>query len=293
MYNGLTEEEVLENRNQYGSNELLKVKKDGFLRLLINTLGDPIIKILLIALAIKTIFLFKNFDWYETIGIVIAILLASFISTISEYGSEKSFEKLQQEVSKINSKVIRNGKKIEIPMNEVVVNDIVILEVGDRIPADGIIVKGKISVDESSLNGETKEVYKEASLNINKVNEKNRVFKGSVVYNNTALMKVTDVGEKTFYGKIALELQEKQPETPLKNRLRGLADFISKIGYIGAFLVFFSYLFKIIVINNNFDINLIKETLTNFPLLSGHILYALTLCVTIIIVAVPDGLLIL
>jgi len=290
MYKGLTDEEVLYNKKKYGSNELVKIKKDSFLKLLINTLGDPIIKILLIALAIKTIFLFKNFDWYETIGIVIAILLASFISTISEYGSEKSFEKLQQEVATINSKVIRNGKKIEIPMNEVVVNDIVFLEVGDRIPADGIIIRGKLSVDESSLNGETNEVYKEAILNFKNIKEKNRVFKGSVVYNDTALMKVTEVGDKTFYGKIALELQEKQPETPLKIRLRGLAKFISKIGYIGAFLVFFSYLFKIIIINNNFDLNLIKQTITNFPLLTGHILYALTLCVTIIIVAVPEGL---
>ena len=103
MYNGLTDEEVFENRKKYGSNELSKVKKEGFFRLLINTLGDPIIKMLLIALAIKTVFLFKNFDWYETIGIVISIMLASFISTISEYGSEKSFEKLQEEVAKINA----------------------------------------------------------------------------------------------------------------------------------------------------------------------------------------------
>ena len=291
MYNGLTEQQVIESRKKYGSNELIQTKKDGFFKLLIGTLGDPIIKILLIALAIKTIFLFKNFDWYETIGIVIAIMLASFISTISEYGSEKAFEKLQQEVSRINSKVIRDGKKIEIPINDVVVDDIVSLEVGDKIPADGIIVKGKISVDESSLNGETKEVYKEPTLNLKNITDRNRVFKGSIVYSNTALMKVTEVGDKTFYGKIALELQEKQPETPLKSRLRGLAKFISKIGYIGAFLVFFSYLFKVIVINNNFDINLIKEMITNFPIITGHILYALTLCVTIIIVAVPEGLL--
>ena len=290
MYNGLTEQQVIESRKKYGSNELIQTKKDSFFKLLIGTLGDPIIKILLIALAIKTIFLFKNFDWYETIGIVIAIMLASFISTISEYGSEKSFEKLQQEVSRINSKVIRDGKKIEIPINDVVVDDIVSLEVGDKIPADGIIVKGKISVDESSLNGETKEVYKEPILNLKNITDKNRVFKGSVVYSNTALMKVTEVGDKTFYGKIALELQEKQPETPLKARLRGLAKFISRIGYIGAFLVFFSYLFKVIVINNNFDITLIKEMITNFPVITGHILYALTLCVTIIIVAVPEGL---
>ena len=254
MYNGLTNAEVMESKKIYGSNDIGQIKKDSFFKILINTLGDPIIKILLIALAIKTVFLFKSFDWYETIGIVISILLASFISTISEYGSEKSFEKLQDEVSKINSKVIREGKKIEIPINEVVVNDIVSLEVGDKIPADGIIVKGKIGVDESSLNGETKEVYKESVLNLKNISDKNRVFKGSVVYSNTALMKVTEVGENTFYGQIALELQENQPETPLKLRLRELAKFISKIGYIGAALVFFSYLFKVIVINNNFDL---------------------------------------
>ena len=290
MYNGLTDEEVIQNRQTYGSNELGRKKKDSFLKLLVQTLGDPIIKILLIALAIKTVFLFKNFDWYETIGIVIAILLASFISTISEYGSEQAFEKLQEEVSKTMCKVIRKGKKIEIPVTEVVVGDIVSLETGDKVPADGLIVKGKISVDESSLNGETKEVYKESIINMNLVNNKNRVYKGSVVYSNNALMKVTSVGENTFYGKIALELQEKQPETPLKLKLRELAKFISKIGYIGASLVFFSYLFKVIVINNSFNIDKITGMITNFPLITGHILYALTLCVTIIIVAVPEGL---
>ena len=288
MYNGLTDNEVVESRKKYGSNELKKSKKDSFFKLLIGTIGDPIIKILLIALAIKTVFLFKNFDWFETIGIVIAILLASLISSISEYGSEQAFEKLQEEVSRTKCKVIRNGKKLEIPVNEVVVNDIVSLEAGDKIPADGVIIKGEISVDESSLNGETKEAYKKATINMNLVNSNNKVYKGSVVYSNTALMKVRSVGENTFYGKIALELQEKQPETPLKIRLRELAKFISKIGYIGAGLVFFSYLFKVIIINNNFNMDNIIEMITNFPVITGHILYALTLCVTIIIVAVPD-----
>ena len=290
MYNGLTNKEVIESRKKYGSNELNKASKDSFFKLLINTLADPIIKILLIALAIKTVFLFKNFDWYETIGIVIAIVLASLISTISEYGSEKSFEKLQEEVSKTDCKVIRNNSQIPIPINEVVVNDIVSLQTGDRVPADGIVVNGKISVDESVLNGEAKEIYKYSAININNIQEKNKIYKGSVVYSGNALMKVTNVGKNTFYGKIAQELQEKQPETPLKLRLTELAKFISKIGYIGAFLVFFSYMFKVIVINNNFNLDLTINTITNFPLITGHILYALTLCVTIIIVAVPEGL---
>ena len=290
MTNGLTEEEVINSRNKNGSNSLTRAKKEGFFKKLISTLGDPIIKILLIALAVKTVFLFKNFDWFETIGIVIAIALASFISTISEYGSEKAFEKLQDEASKIKCRVRRNNKKKEIFVDEVVVGDIVYLEQGDKIPADGIIIKGKISVDESSINGETKEAYKEACLNSKKPLEKNFVYRGTVVYSNEALMQVTKVGDNTFYGKLALELQEKQPETPLKKRLRELAGFISKIGYVGAFLVFFSYLFSVIVISNNFNLDKIVETITNFQVIIGHLLYALTLCVTIIIVAVPEGL---
>ena len=281
MYTGLTDNEVEESRKKYGSNTIPKKKRESFLKLLLGTFGDPIIKILLIALCVKVVFLFRNFNWYETIGIVISILLASFISSISEYGSVSAFDKLQEEILLTRCKVIRNNKEIEIPTTEVVVNDIVSLSSGDRIPADGIVIKGSVTVDESSLNGETKEVYKK---------NKDTVYKGSVVYSNNALIKITNVGENTYYGKIALELQDKQPTTPLKRRLEKLAQFISRIGYIGAFLVFISYLFKVIVINNNFDIVLIKDTISNFPILFGHILYGLTLCVTIIIVAVPEGL---
>ena len=281
MYTGLTDKEVIEKRNTYGSNSIPRKKRDSFIKLLLGTLGDPIIKILLIALAIKVVFLFKNFNWYETIGILISIALASFISSISEYGSASAFDKLQEEILLTKCKVIRNSKEIEIPVTDVVVDDIVVLSSGDRIPADGIIIKGNITVDESSLNGETKESNK-------KINDK--VYKGSVVYTNNAYMKVTHVGENTFYGIVALELQDKEPITPLKRRLELLAKFISRIGYIGALLVFISYLFKVIVINNNFDINLIKNTISNFPVLFGHVLYALTLSVTIVIVAVPEGL---
>ena len=290
MYTGLTDNEVVESRKKYGSNSIPRKKRDSFLKLLLNTLGDPIIKILLIALAVKIVFLFRSFNWYETIGIVISILLASFISSISEYGSASAFEKLQSELLLTKCKVIRNNKEVEIDVNDIVVGDIICLTSGDRIPADGIVVKGSITVDESSLNGETKEIYKEACLSVNNCKKNNEVYKGSVVYSNSAYIKVTKVGQDTFYGKIALELQTSQPTTPLKRRLESLAKFISKIGYIGALLVFMSYLFKVIVINNNFDISLIMSTVSNIPKLLGYILYALTLSVTVIIVAVPEGL---
>lgn len=288
---GLTSREVEEQRKKYGSNSISIKKSNKFINILITSLSDPIIKILLIALAIKVIFLFSSFDWYETIGIVIAIFVASFISSISEYGSEKAFIKLQEEASKIKCRVKRDGKLQEISIDDVVVGDIISLEVGDKIPADGYLVSGELTVDESSLNGEAKEIYKESvDLWKNTINDKNRVFRGTVVYSNSAYMKVTEVGEDTLFGKITHELKESQPPSPLKVRLSALAKVISRIGYVGAFLVSFSYLFSVIVINNNFNIDLIRETIMNFPLIISYVLYALTLSVTIIVVAVPEGL---
>lgn len=285
---GLTEKEVKENREKHGTNALSCVQSGGFWHLFLESLGDPIIKILLIALGIKVIFLLKDFDWYETVGIVIAIFVASFISTISEYGSEKAFKKMQEDAAKIKCKVKREGEITEIPIEEIVKNDIVILETGDKIPADGILIEGTLSTDESSLNGEAREFHKEAFKGT--IKDENKVFRGTTVYSGRSLMLVTEVGNATIYGKMNLELSEASPESPLKLRLRKLALMISKIGYIGAFLVSLSYLFSVIVIQNQFETNKIIETITNFEVMLGHILYALTLCVTIIVVAVPEGL---
>ena len=278
---GLNEKQVILNRKKYGSNIITKQKSETFFELFLETLGDPIIKILLIVLAIKVLFLFRDFDWYETIGIVIAIFVASFISTISEYGSNKAFQRLQEESSKIKCRVLRNNKVEEINIDDVVNSDIILLSSGDRIPADGIIIRGNVTVDESSMNGETKEQLK-------RVEE--MLYRNTIIYEGNCYMKVTSVGDNTYYGKLAQELQEKSTPSPLKIRLINLAKIISRIGYISAILVSISFLFSKIVISNNFNLILIKETITNFPLLFGYILNALTLSVTIIVVAVPEGL---
>ncbi|MBP3635174.1 MAG: calcium-translocating P-type ATPase, PMCA-type [Bacilli bacterium] len=286
--NGLSDEEVVKSRKKHGSNSISIVKQNKFINFLLDALADPIIKILLIALAIKVIFLFKDFDFFETLGIVIAIFVATFISSLSEYGSEKAFNKMQEDASKIKCKVKRNGKIFEVNIDDVVVNDLVILESGDKIPADGYLIDGEVSIDESSLTGESKEVYK-YKVNGN-VTDKNRVFRGTVVYSNKGIMKVDKVGLDTMYGSITKELTDKAPDSPLKIKLSHLAKIISKIGYICAFVCAFSYLFSEFIIDNNFNIELIKKSITDIPLVLDKLLYALTLCVTIIVVAVPEGL---
>ena len=290
MYNnnGLNNEEVKESRKKYGSNNISGKNTNTFFNLFIETLGDPIIKILIIALAVKTIFLFKDFDYFETIGIVIAILVASLISAISEYGSNKAFERMQEESSKINVRVRRNKKIIEISIDDIVKNDVIILSSGEKIPADGILIRGKLSVDESSLNGESKEVYKELTKDINIISDKNKVYRGTTIYDGTAEVLITKVGMDTLYGKMAKELTTGEDISPLKLRLTNLAKIISKIGYIAAILIAISYLFSKIFILNNFNLSIIKAIPLNTII--GYILEAMTLAVSVLVMAVPEGL---
>ena len=278
---GLNDKEVIESRKKYGSNKINTTKNNTFLSLIIESLGDPIIKILLIALAIKIIIMFKDFDWYETIGIVIAILLASFISAISEYGSNKTFEHLQNDLYDYEVLVYRNNKLINIKSSNIVVGDLLKIKSGYKIPADGIIINGNLTIDESFMSGETKEIYKKSN---------DKVYGGSSIYKGDAIIQITQVGINTYMGQISKEMGEKDEESPLKNKLRVFAKQISVLGYFGAFLAAFSYLFVQIVVNNHYDLELIKIALLNGKEILGYLIYALTLMVTIIIMAVPEGL---
>ena len=277
---GLTNKEVEINRNKYGSNVLNAPKKRTIFNLIIESLGDPIIKILLIALAIKVVFMFKDFNWYETIGILIAIFLATLISTLSEYGSESAFQKLQEENKDIEVKVYRNNELVIIKSSELVKDDVALIESGDIVPADAVLTKGNIEVDESMLTGESNIIYK-------KNNDK--IFKGTTVINGSATIKIIGVGQNTMYGEIAKEINSTKVQSPLKKRLLKLSKVINKVGYIGAFLVSVSYLFSQVIIKNNFNYDLIINYIGTKNFIND-LIYTLTLCVTTIVVAVPEGL---
>ena len=168
-----------------------------------------------------------------------------------------------------------------------VVGDLILLESGDSVPSDGFLIEGSLYVDESKLNGETREQKKEASKTLE---EKSKLLRGMNIYEGKGMMLSQKVGDQTLYGNLAKEIQEEEPDSPLKTRLFGLAKTISKIGYIGAFLVTFSYLFSVLVMDNHFDISAILSTISNPRVMFDHFIYALTLSVTIIVVAVPEGL---
>ena len=260
---GLTSIEVEKSRKEYGSNTYTKLKRKSFFKLVLETFSDPIIKILLIVLLIKVVFLFRDFDYFETIGILIAILSSSIISAISEYGSDSAFENLESTTKNIIVKVIRDNKIVLIESKEIVKGDIIILSSGDKIVADGILIEGSLIVDESSINGEAKEKKKI-------VNDK--LYSSTTIYDGEAKMFVQSVGDNTLIGNMAKEIQKESPISPLKIRLTHLAKIIAIFGYIGAILVFIVYL------------------LTTNDYSFSNILYALTLSVTVIVVSVPEGL---
>lgn len=294
---GLTEEEVKQARNKYGENRISRKKKKGFLLSFLESFGDPMIKILLIALVINVIFLVHQSSWFETLGIAIAILLATFVSTLSEYGSESAFEKLQEEAACIECRVYRTNGLKQIPIHEIVIGDIVQLQSGDRVPADGMILSGTLDVDQSSLNGESKEVTKHPqSLSAQGRSAKDSflnpalLFSGTIVCGGEGLMQVTAIGDHTYYGRIGVEIQEETRESPLRVRLRDLAESIGKLGYVAAIFSVCAYFFNNIILDNNFDPTLILKTCTTWSVMFPHLLKACTLAVTVIVMAVPEGL---
>lgn len=290
---GLTDAQVERSRRLHGANTLTAKKRTGFWRQLLASFGDPIIKILLAALALNLLFLFRSHNWYESVGIAVAIFLATFVSTLSEYGSEEAFLKLQEEASRIQCRVRRSGHLLQLPTDQLVVGDLVVLEAGDRIPADGVLLSGSLMVDQSALNGESKEAKKNSRPG--KPREKdlsapNGLYSGSVVTYGQGLMEVTQVGDHTLYGGIAADLQEDTRESPLRVRLNHLARVLSRIGYVAAALVALADLFNSLVLANGFDPIRMAAALANFPALTQHLLHAATLAITVVVVAVPEGL---
>ena len=295
---GLTSAEALESRKKHGSNSITERAIEGFWDKFKHNLSDPMIKILCVALTINIFFaFFGQTEWYEPIGIALAVLIATFVSTFSEYKNENAFQRLQEQASQILCKVYRDGKIIELSINDIVTNDAILLQPGDMIPADGILLDGDLHVDQSMLNGETHEALKISAPKNRRKNDtidflnEYDIYRGSVVYSGEAIMLVTTVGDKSVYGQIASELQTTvERETPLKVKLSKLAANISQFGYIGGILIAFSILFQRIVVQNGFALAPIMQYCSDYMRIILDVIDALMLAVIIIVMAVPEGL---
>ncbi|MBF0211682.1 MAG: calcium-translocating P-type ATPase, PMCA-type [Desulfamplus sp.] len=308
---GLSSSAALEAKKNHGSNQLTKHEVESFWDKYKGNFDDPIIKILLIALTINVVFVFiGKAHWYESVGIAVAVLLATLVGTWSEHKNEATFQQLQEDASKIKCKVFRDGNISEIDIDEIVVGDFVLLQSGDKIPADGIIYSGDIKVDQATLNGESAEAkklpppqnspyYKDGKLiesfdpNFDKETDfldQNKLFRGTVVCSGEAVMMVKRVGDASQYGKLALEMQAEDRESPLKLKLSHLADSISLFGYIGGALIAVAFIFKKIVLENDFSMSKIMDYVVIWQNPANDIVNAVILAVIIIVVAVPEGL---
>ncbi len=289
---GLTSEEVRKSKEKHGDNTLEKEKTKGFFRKFFENLNDPIIKILIIALLIEVIFTFGKCNLFEVFGIVMAILLATTVSTVSEFGSERAFEKMQSESVISRVKALRDGQITEISVSDIVVGDVLYLSAGEQIAADGALISGRISVDQSALNGESKEILKsfDGEGDGYELSSKNKVFRGTLVTVGEAVMRVERVGAATYYGMVAKDVQTETRTSPLKHRLSRLAGQISKIGYVMAIIVGLVYIFNTLVVDNGFVWERVLADLKSVRTVVSTLTHALTLMITVIVVAVPEGL---
>ncbi len=295
---GLTEEEVRAAREKYGSNRLTGKKTRPFMRQFLSNLNDPVIRILLAALAVNLILLFHSSDWVETAGIGAAVFLATLISTLSERSSERAFARLSEEGERATCRVRRAVGVLEIPISEVVCGDIVLLSAGEMIPADGVLRRGAARVDQSAMTGESREVEKSAwdGVWLEEIGAElspsapYAMFRGCNLTAGGGEMLVTAVGDASFLGQISREVQLEQRDSPLKLRLGKLAKQISILGYIAAALVALSYLFHVFLIDSGMRAEVIRLKLSDLNYVLSSLFHAFTLGLTVIVVAVPEGL---
>ncbi len=288
---GLTEDEVRLSRREQGANVMSVARKKGFWAHFISNLNDPIIKILIGALIINILFVFRTSDWIETAGIALSVFLATFISTMSEYGSQNAFARLNEVNENYLCRVRRDGALKEIPVSEIVCGDVVLLSSGDCVPADGFIIEGGLTVDQSPMTGESVEVEKKPrSGEPLSPKSSSALLRGCSVMSGEGVMLVSAVGDKTLLGEISRELQLDTRESPMKIRLSKLAKQISRLGYAAAVLISLVYLFNELVLDSGSNPAVIMMKLGDWRYMLETALNALTLGLTVVIVAVPEGL---
>ncbi|MDD3509063.1 MAG: calcium-translocating P-type ATPase, PMCA-type [Parabacteroides sp.] len=292
-FQGLTKEQVIASREANGENVLTPPAKASLWSQFLEKFDDPIIRILLVAWALSLIIAgvhcwgpeAKGFSAFlEPIGIFFAIILASCVSFFFELKANRAFDILNTVNDDIMVKVIRDGSITEIPRKEVVVGDVVILQTGEEVPADGTLQEAiSLQINESTLTGEPiiDKTVDKAEFDTEATYPSNVVMRGTTVVDGHGIMIVDQVGDNTGYGKVYEGSQiDNNVQTPLQIQLAGLAKIISKAGYTIAGLTFFGLVIKLFI--NTPDLPLMDMV--------GEILNIFMIAVTLIVVSVPEGL---
>ncbi len=295
-FNGLTEQEAEASRKKYGSNEIPDSEPTTFWDEFKETFGDPMIRILLaIAALMIVMFFFGYAEIYEPLGTIVAVLIVAFVSAKTGVASDTKYRELKDRTEKDHCKVYRDGKIAVIQVDDVVVGDKVLLQSGDKIPADGVLISGSLRVDNSALNGEAEECKKTAAeegfeladeITGDTFVDAHSLFRGAVVFDGEGVLDVRKVGLKTMMGRMADEMQGEDIDSPLKVKLSKLAGQISVFGYVGATVIAILYFAYFIMsaggITAYFSIG-VEQIIKD-------IVEAVSLAIVIIVCAVPEGL---
>lgn len=293
---GLTTEQANESKAKYGDNTLSVKESQSLLSMFIDSFKDKWIIILILALCIKIAFNFIGMllpqigeaEWFDAISIAAAILLSTGFSTISSYRNEQKFNALQEEASKTKAKVYRDGNLIELMVDNIVKGDVILLQSGDKVPVDGVILEGSCKVNQAALNGESEDAKKK-EIGDNPVPDSSdlynelKIFRGTVVTSGEAIMKATDIGDSTVLGTINTAIQESGKESPSKEKLGKLANNIGVLGYSGGSIAaIINVILGVVAMNTTGSLSLVNILLL--------LMESVMLGVSIIIMAVPEGL---
>lgn len=287
---GLTNEEVKTQREQFGTNKIAEPEPKKFWSEWLANFEDPMLKLLVGITALMAVIAALGFtEWFEVIGILVSVTIVTLISTKTSMTSDGEYRKLKTENSHETCKVYRDREVAIIDVNDIVVGDLVLLQSGEKVYADGFLFDGSIKIDNSALNGESDEVKKEATESYDFTNgemtDRHMLLRGALVADGEGVMKVTQVGANTMMGRMAEEMNEEEVDSPLKVKLTHLAEQISKFGYIGAVVIGCA-----ILANSILGTGLQVWLTQPIPLMVKDVLNALMVAVTIVVMAVPEGL---
>lgn len=285
-YSGLNDAQVSQSRIKNGTNDLTPPPRESWVKLLLGKFKDPIIQLLLFATLLSFITGYFHGSIVESLGILLAVFLATFLSFINEYKAGKEFDILNKINDQTLVKVYRNSSVHQVPKNDIVVGDVVIVSQGDEIPADGILLDSMdLSANESSLNGES-QASKKTHLKVDNFHgaySPNNLYRGTTITEGDGLMEVTAVGDNTEIGKTARQASELTgAETPLNKQLNKLSKIIGKAGFAIAGLTFMALVVRDLILG----VLTFSASLDNFTIILSFFMIA----VTLIVVAVPEGL---
>ena len=294
--NGLTSAEVEASRKEHGPNSIPEAEPETFWQLFLEGFQDPMIRILcVIAVIIFGMYLVGESDWYEPVGTIIAILLVNFVSARTGVANDRAYRDLKASQKKDTVKVIRDGVVKVIEADDVVVGDVILLQSGDKILADGILAEGALSVDNSALNGEAEECPKTEApegfaipetITGDTFVDAHSLFRGATVLDGEGYMVVQKVGLATMMGKMAKDMEDKEPDSPLKVKLNKLAGQISVFGYVGAIVIALAYFIHFVMLSGGLSAYLATGGIA----ILGDVMNAIAIAITIIVCAVPEGL---